>query len=86
MLKYKLTGGPFFTFSLPGERRAPLPPVSYATAGDCNQKYFGETKKSFNTRKKNTLTESFFISSNPDVINEKGSDLFPKILQSDVWL
>jgi len=30
----QLAGGPFFTFSLPGWRRAPLPPVSYAT--DCS--------------------------------------------------
>ena len=28
---WNLWGGPFFTFSLPGGRRAPLPPVSYAT-------------------------------------------------------
>jgi len=27
--------------------------------GDCGQKYFGETKRSFNTRKKRTLTIHF---------------------------
>jgi len=30
--KYKQSGGPVFTFSLPRGRFAPLPPVSYATA------------------------------------------------------
>ena len=27
-----LSGGPFFAFSFPGGRRAPLPPISYAAA------------------------------------------------------
>jgi len=33
MLKIKMStnGGPVFTFSLPGGRLAPLPPVNYAT-------------------------------------------------------
>jgi len=31
-IKYKVSGGPVFTFSLPGGRFAPLSPVSHATA------------------------------------------------------
>jgi len=34
--KYKLSGGPIFTISLPGrEQFAPLPPVNYATGKNC---------------------------------------------------
>ena len=93
--------------------------------GDCDQKYFGETKMSFKKRKKEHIsyikhfypeksalaahalelehrmnwsktqivafendfrrrrfTESFFINSTPNVINEKSSDLFPKICRA----
>jgi len=32
--KYQLSGRPFFTFSLPEGKFAPLPPVSYATGYD----------------------------------------------------